>query len=930
MKVAYSFGIIDILHYGHIKTLIEAKENADLHVFGLVSDRAAISWLGTLVSDYNERYQVLQQVECIDIIMPQKSLDPVENLKKLHKEYMDAEIILYHGDDWKLMPASEYLKSIGGKVIFTEYYKKMTPENILRILNEQKEGRYPNSNLISTKANTLKSLQYKLNKSIIEEMMIISAGEFLEFPQQVFENIQKKYQGVNIIVRSSSSNEDCFESSNAGHYESVLNINSSNRESVINGIQTVVESYKKDLDDVSTEQILVQAQTERVRASGVLFTRDINANRPYYLINYDETGLTDTVTSGKCSKTIWIAKDMPLEQIEFGWRNLVEAVKEIELLLEGMILDIEFAINKKNQIIIFQVRPLAVNYRFNKKCNDLDFFELRNAVKRTYDTTINMITKRQMFLSDMAFWNPSEIIGDNPRNLDYSLYREIITKKAWNEGLVSMGYKDVPYELMYKVANKPYISLEYSFFSLIPADIGEELTNKLLVYYINKLKKDLTAHDKIEFEIVFSCFDFECKDKIKLLLEYDFTEQEVESITDSLFNLTKQALENYPYTLNEDLKALAILRNKRKRIEEKLSFESDTVKQLLSYIKSLLYDIQKYGTPQFSRQARYAFISKTLCATLISKGYFTQNEMDNFMSSIATVATEFEEDFSKYCSDEISRAEFNLKYGHLRSGTYDIRTMRYDKIDFDKIISISDKKIKVKPDNTILNPQIMKKALDDIGFNISEDMFGKFLKDSLAQREYFKFEFTKSLSLLLEILISVGEKLMIDRKLLSYLDVSDIFAAQYYDANPVLREFWLLLLKQKRKQYEEFSRLVLPAVIENSSNIDFVTFCESRPNFITNKIVEGDIFNLEANAITDIEGKIVVISNADPGYDWIFTKNIKGLVTQYGGVASHMAIRCAEFLVPAAIGCGKKIFEEVIQGKKLQLNCRDEKIIVRK
>ena len=31
-------------------------------------------------------------------------------------------------------------------------------------------------------------------------------------------------------------------------------------------------------------------------------------------------------------------------------------------------------------------------------------------------------------------------------------------------------------------------------------------------------------------------------------------------------------------------------------------------------------------------------------------------------------------------------------------------------------------------------------------------------------------------------------------------------------------------------------------------------------------------------------------------------KKIKGLITKYGGVNSHMAIRCAELSVPAAIG----------------------------
>ena len=42
--------------------------------------------------------------------------------------------------------------------------------------------------------------------------------------------------------------------------------------------------------------------------------------------------------------------------------------------------------------------------------------------------------------------------------------------------------------------------------------------------------------------------------------------------------------------------------------------------------------------------------------------------------------------------------------------------------------------------------------------------------------------------------------------------------------------------------------------------------------------------------MADVQDKIVVLPKADPGYDWIFAKGIKGFITKYGGVASHMEI----------------------------------------
>ena len=60
--------------------------------------------------------------------------------------------------------------------------------------------------------------------------------------------------------------------------------------------------------------------------------------------------------------------------------------------------------------------------------------------------------------------------------------------------------------------------------------------------------------------------------------------------------------------------------------------------------------------------------------------------------------------------------------------------------------------------------------------------------------------------------------------------------------------------------------------------------------------------------------------------DWIFSKNICGLITRFGGTASHMAIRCAEFGIPAAIGCGEVIFKELKSKILIELNCNEKSI----
>ena len=76
----------------------------------------------------------------------------------------------------------------------------------------------------------------------------------------------------------------------------------------------------------------------------------------------------------------------------------------------------------------------------------------------------------------------------------------------------------------------------------------------------------------------------------------------------------------------------------------------------------------------------------------------------------------------------------------------------------------------------------------------------------------------------------------------------------------------------------------------------------------------------------DTKNKIACIKSADPGYDYIFNNKIKGLVTQYGGANSHMAIRCLELNIPAVIGLGKFKFDYYVKSKKIFMDCK-KKII---
>jgi phosphoenolpyruvate-protein kinase (PTS system EI component) len=104
---------------------------------------------------------------------------------------------------------------------------------------------------------------------------------------------------------------------------------------------------------------------------------------------------------------------------------------------------------------------------------------------------------------------------------------------------------------------------------------------------------------------------------------------------------------------------------------------------------------------------------------------------------------------------------------------------------------------------------------------------------------------------------------------------------------------------------------------------DFVVFQypATQANFIGDAAILSECINLStAKKNADMRGKIVLIPQADPGYDWLFGRQIGGLITMYGGANSHMAIRAAEFGIPAAIGVGVVRYSKLATAKKVELN----------
>ena len=137
---------------------------------------------------------------------------------------------------------------------------------------------------------------------------------------------------------------------------------------------------------------------------------------------------------------------------------------------------------------------------FDIKNHEEIIINLKKKFKKT-NFKIHNIFGSKTILSNMADWNPAEMIGNKPSKLAISIYSELITNSIWSQQRYNYGYKNVaPNRLMIDMAGTPYIDLKIDLNSFIPATLNKSISNKIIYQSINTLKS--LRSNKIEFKVI--------------------------------------------------------------------------------------------------------------------------------------------------------------------------------------------------------------------------------------------------------------------------------------------------------------------------------------------------------------------------------------------------------------------------------------------
>ena len=540
---------------------------------------------------------------------------------------------------------------------------------------------------------------------------------------------------------------------------------------------------------------------------------------------------------------------------------------------------------------------------------------------------VNLYGKKTL-LGLMPDWNPAEMIGVVPHPLSMSLYRELITKSAWRIARERMHYRKMPnVELMVSLFGRTYIDVRNSMNSFLPDGLNENISQKLINAYIERLEHNPHLHDKIEFEVVHTAYDFEFDEKFNQRYPNLLDRSDFLAFKSLLRLLTSKALENIESnSLNKaikDIEHLKNIQNKNKHVKLNDTFA------LADYINTLIGECVNFGTIPFAIIARHGFIAEGLLRSAINKNIISAERVALFKRSFRTIAGEMSEDFFKVCNGTLDKNSFLNIYGHLRPSSYDILSPRYK--DRKDLFDGSPQKPANLPEFSLTEKERkdLNILLVEQGFDtIEADHLFLHAQKAIIGREYAKFVFTKHLSIILENIAKWGELQGFNRSNMSMLTLNEILSILFAPLTSDDKIFYKERLIKAQKTYNIASSFKLSYLIRSTRDIYVVPQQRSTPNFIGNKRIEAFTYLLTpyTSKIPDLQGKIICIEGADPGYDWIFSRNIAGLITKYGGANSHMAIRCAEYSLPAAIGCGEQPFDRVVNAGKCLLDCQGKRL----
>ena len=133
MIIGYTTGVFDLFHIGHLNMLKNAKAMCDKLIVGVTTDDLVAYKHKKAVIPFEERLEIVRNIKCVDVAVPQATMDKFEAWKKLRFD------VMFVGDDWygteKWKDYERQFNEVGVRIIYFPYTKGTSSTLINQTLN---------------------------------------------------------------------------------------------------------------------------------------------------------------------------------------------------------------------------------------------------------------------------------------------------------------------------------------------------------------------------------------------------------------------------------------------------------------------------------------------------------------------------------------------------------------------------------------------------------------------------------------------------------------------------------------------------------------------------------------------------------------------------------------------------------------------------
>ena len=138
-------------------------------------------------------------------------------------------------------------------------------------------------------------------------------------------------------------------------------------------------------------------------------------------------------------------------------------------------------------------------------------------------------------------------------------------------------------KLLVNFCNHIYVDVRKSFNSFLPKSLNKKLSEKIINLWIKRLELNPNYHDKVEFDVAFTCFRFDLKKDIKKKYPNNFKDYEIKKINKAHLNLFKNNLNNSATgSLFQNINKI----NQLEQIQNKKNyFQKKNIKCIFNYTK---------------------------------------------------------------------------------------------------------------------------------------------------------------------------------------------------------------------------------------------------------------------------------------------------------------------------------------------------------